>query len=124
MKLIAVAASALVAGCSLAGSWDLPNSVWAINESTNHYVVRATDGDAWDLPPNSGGFVMERSDTVDVLDATNCAVVATDRPATDILVTVDRQGRVDFVPQYEQPRLGELQPTTTCAARPTNLTTS
>ena len=120
LALAGIAASALTASCSLANPLQSATSVWAINESSNHYVVRVGGDEMWDLPPHAGGFVADGG-TLEILDADNCVVVATESPTNDVLVNVDAQGRVDFVPQYEQPSLGDLQPTTSCGVQPTDI---
>ena len=113
--LVVVGAALSTVACSLAGPMQT-QSVWVINSSSNHYVVRVGGAAAWDLPPHARGSIVSGRDKLEILDADNCVVVATENPTGDVLLNVDAQGRVDFVPQYEQPTLGDLLPTTACGA--------
>jgi hypothetical protein len=116
---VLLAAALATAGCGLTGLTPT-SSAWAFNDSTNHYVIRTSDADTWDLPPHAGGFLFSGGGlTMEVLDADNCIVVASEELKRDVLVSVDRQGRVDFLTQHEPPRMDDLARTNTCQAPPT-----
>jgi hypothetical protein len=108
--IAAISVAGLLA-CSIAPS----AGVWAINESTNDYVIRES-GDlaggvvsAWSLPAGASGFTMAGAGLmVEVLDAGTCALVATQDLKRDMLLTIDPHGRAEFVAQPDPPAMNSL----------------
>jgi hypothetical protein len=124
-----LASAVFTTACGLSGGLFQGPDLWAINESSNDYVVRTvSDGftAAWSLPAGSSGFIGTGTDlTLEVLDAATCALVAMEPLTRDVLLTIDPQGRADFIPQPDPPAMNDqLTHTTRCdsSSRPTRAT--
>ena len=121
--------SAFMVGCS--GGAVRTADVWGLNVSSNDYVIRVWTADSastWLLPAGAAGFVITgRNLDVEVLDARTCSLAAARGASGNMLVSVDAQGRVDFVAQPDAPQMNvTLQGTESCpvAPAPTGETTS
>ena len=120
----------VAAACNLAGSSGPLAGVWALNESTNDYVIRvvspesalstATYGQSWAFVANGAGYTTAgRGMSVEVLNAGTCALVAQSPVTRDLLISVDQRGRVQFIPQADRPSIDtELSRTTACERAP------
>jgi hypothetical protein len=116
----AVVISAFASGCTLGGT---PARVWALNESTNDYVVQTTVGeggnivDSWAFPAGSKGLAPVGTGYlwVHVLDARTCAVVDSEPLGETNVVNVDVRGLVSFSSIRVPDVTMELGRTTQCA---------
>ena len=122
---VAVLVLAIAGGCNMSANFGPTPGVWALNISSNSYLVRiwtpATGGVAsrtWALPAGTGGFVAGgRNMEVEVLDRSTCSLVASRGVSGNVLVSVDVHGRVDFYAQPDAPAMNvELIRSTECDA--------
>ena len=116
--LATLAPLASLVGCALAAR----PTVWAINESTNAYVVQMSLGESaaplatWSLPAGASGSMASADGAwVRVLDSATCSLVEAQSMRDHTLISVDQRGRVSFLRQERETELaGELPRTSTC----------